>query len=285
MDETSPLIGNRSASRSPAGTGADAAQDKQGIPALYDSLMALSGNSPEPSVVSILSHELLSPLTLIKGYAATLLELDRDITPEQKVQYLKGINSAADRVIHLMSNLRDMSRLEDYGGIDLQDVSLQRLLRQAVAEVQSQTSKHALKLREVGRVPQVNIDAQRIQQVIVNLLNNAVKYSPQGGNIVTTVTLVDSEKALTQLSGRPEDLKSPCVVVSVSDEGIGIAEAEMERVFNRFYRVKNRLTKVTPGAGLGLYICRIILQAHHGHIWAGSAPSGGSVFSFALPVE
>ena len=247
--------------------------------------MALSGNSPEPSVVSVLSHELLSPLTLIKGYAATLLELDRDITPEQKVQYLKGINSAADRVIRLMSNLRDMSRLEDYGGIDLEAVPLQRLLRQAVAEVQSQTSKHVLKMREVGRVPPVNIDPQRIQQVIVNLLNNAVKYSPQGGNIVTTVSLVDSEKALAQLSGRPEELKLPCVVVSVSDEGIGIAETERERVFDRFYRVKNRLTTVTPGAGLGLYICRIILQAHHGHIWAASGPSGGSVFSFALPAE
>jgi signal transduction histidine kinase len=285
MDETSPFIRNRSASRNPAAIGVDVAQDKQGIPALYDSLMALSANSPEPSVVSVLSHELLSPLTLIKGYAATLLELDRDITPEQKVQYLKGINSAADRVIRLMSNLRDMSRLEDYGGIDLEAVPLQRLLRQAVAEVQSQTSKHVLKMREVGRVPPVKIDAQRIQQVIVNLLNNAVKYSPHGGNIVTTVSLVDSERALAQLPGRPEDLKSPCVVVSVSDEGIGIAETERERVFDRFYRVKNRLTTVTPGAGLGLYICRIILQAHHGHIWASSAPSGGSVFSFALPVE
>jgi signal transduction histidine kinase len=131
----------------------------------------------------------------------------------------------------------------------------------------------------------VRVDQQKIEQVMTNLLLNAVKYSPQRGDIETTVTLVQDEHELNKVCGQSPPLRLPCVVVSVSDSGIGIPEAELEKIFHRFYRVDNRLTRSTPGAGLGLYICQVIVEAHNGRIWARNKPSEGSILSFSLPVD
>lgn len=261
-------------------------KDEHGIPVFYDAVMHERRKRTEPDAVSVLSHELLSPLTLIKGYAATMLQLADAITEEQRMEYLQRIGTATDKVIRLMENLRDISRLEvATPTLVVQPTSLLDLLRNTVSEIQAQTTKHVIELRHFDPLPLINVDRQRIEQVMTNLLVNAVKYSPNGGDIEVIVWQVHGEHGLKETLGEVPPVKCPCMIVSVTDSGIGIPEEELERVFERFYRVNNRLTRATSGAGLGLYISRVTVEAHGGHIWAKSALQEGSTFIFSLPVN
>jgi signal transduction histidine kinase len=270
-----------------ASTGTDVPQvytDKKGLPVTYD---AAAPEQPKikSDEMSILWHELLSPFTVIKGYVSTLLDLDYAITEEQKKQYLRGIESASNRVIRLLENLRDITQLEETDAITPHRVSLLDILRQIVSDTQSQTTKHVIKTIPPGRMPLVTADPEKIQQVMTNLLGNAVKYSPQGGDIEVSINIVRDEEELRRLCGDAPSLKLPCLVTIVADNGIGIPEAEKERIFERFHRVNTKLTRTTPGAGLGLYICKLIIEAHGGKIWARNRLQGGSFFSFTLPLD
>lgn len=240
----------------------------------------------KPDELSILWHELLSPLTVIKGYVSTLLELDYAITEDQKKQYLRGVESASNRVIRLLENLRDITRLEEADALVTRSVSLADLTAQIIFEVQSQTTRHVIKSVPAHQhLPLVRVDPEKIEQVMSNLLGNAVKYSPEGGDIDVEIRLVWDEKELAAQFGDAPPLKLPCLIVSVADSGIGIPEAELERIFERFYRINSKLVRSTPGAGLGLYICRLIVEAHGGQIWARNRVRGGSVLSFSLPID
>ena len=266
-------------------------KDEHGIPVIYnaiareDSPVQKRAKRTEPDAVSVLSHELLSPLTLIKGYTATLLQLADAITEEQSEQYLRGIQAATDRVIRLLENLRDISRLDIAApNLLLQPTPLADLLRKVVFEIQSQTAEHVIKLRLSEPLPLVNIDRQKMEQVLTNLLTNAIKYSPRGGDIEATVWQTHKERELQEKLSDVPPLDYPCLIVAVSDSGVGIPEAEQERIFERFYRVNNRLTRATSGAGLGLHICKIIVEAHGGRIWARNRVREGSVFHFSIPL-
>jgi signal transduction histidine kinase len=238
----------------------------------------------EPDVISVLSHELLSPLTLIKGYAATLLQLGGAITEEQKTQYLRGIESSTNKLTRLLENFRDISRLEaGTPNLVVQPTSLPDLLRKTISEIQSQTTKHVIKLRLVRPLPRVNIDRQKVEQLMTNLLVNAMKYSPQPGDIEVVVRQAQDREECRGMPGEASQSDPPCLIVSVADSGVGIPTEELELVFQRFYRANNRLTRATSGAGLGLYIWKIIVEAHGGQIWGESAVGKGSTFSFSLP--
>ena len=151
--------------------------------------------------------------------------------------------------------------------------------------MQSQTTKHVIKLRVFRPLPRLDIDRQKIEQLMSNLLVNAVKYSPQGGDIEVVVRQARDKDELKEIPGEAPPIKPSCLVVSVTDSGVGIPEEDLERVFERFYRVDNRLTRAASGAGLGLYICKIIVEAHGGYIWARSRVGEGSTLSFSLPVD
>jgi signal transduction histidine kinase len=259
-------------------------QDKDGLPVTYTRTQAPE-NKVRPDEISVLWHELLSPLTVIKGYTSTLLELDYAITEDQKKQYLQGIESASNRVIRLLENLRDITSLEEMDALLIRPVSLVELLKQIVFEVQSQTTKHVIKLIPPDRLPLVKADAEKFQQVLSNLLGNAVKYTPQGGDITVEIRMVQSEAELAGLYGNTPPVTLPCIIVSVADSGIGIPEEELGRIFDRFYRVNSKQVRSSPGAGLGLYICRLIVEAHGGHIWAKNRRQGGSMFNFSIPLD
>lgn len=237
-------------------------------------------------VIAAVSHELLSPLTLIKGYTATLLQLGETITEEQRSQYFRGIESATGRLTWLAENLLNVSRLEA-GHLDLvvEPISLSELLRKSVSEMQGRTTQHVIKLRLPRSLPLVHADRKKIEQVMINVLVNAAKYSPQGGDIEVSVRHVQDEDELVAILGEVSSVKLPCLIVAVRDSGVGILEDELGRVFEKFYRVDNRLTRATSGAGLGLHICKLIVEAHGGHIWAKSKVGEGSTFSFSLPTE
>jgi signal transduction histidine kinase len=261
--------------------------DKDKLPVTYAAAHAPEKTEKQvrPDEISVLWHELLSPLTVIKGYISTLLELDYAVTEEQKKQYLRGIESASNRVIRLLENLRDITRLEETDVLITHPVSMPDLLAQIVSEVQSQTTRHVIKIIPSVRLALVKADPEKIEQVVSNLLCNAVKYSPQGGDIEVEVRMVRDEPELRSMYGVTPPLELPCLVVSVTDSGVGIPEPELERIFERFYRVNSKQIRSVPGAGLGLYICRLIVEAHRGHIWAGNRPQGGSVLRFSLPLD
>jgi signal transduction histidine kinase len=120
---------------------------------------------------------------------------------------------------------------------------------------------------------------------MANLLCNAVKYSPEGGDIEVSAKLAFDEDELVAHLGERPGVKPPCVIVAIQDSGVGIAEDELEQVFDKFYRANNRLTRASSGAGLGLYICKAIVQAHGGHIRARSTPGKGSNFALCLPID
>lgn len=262
-------------------------EDKHGLPVMYDVATPEQKKQAkaEANTISVLWHELISPLTLIKGYIETLLELNHAITEEQKEQYLRGIDSASNRLIRLLENLRDITKLEETDAITLVRISLLDLIRQIASEMQNQTTKHIIKLRTSARLPLVKADPEKIEMVVNNLLVNAVKYSPRGGDIEIEVQVVRSEQELRRLFRGAPVVKLPCFIVSIADAGIGIPEAELEQIFEKFYRVNSKMTHTTPGAGLGLYICKIIVEAHGGHIWARNRLSTGSVFHFSLPLD
>jgi signal transduction histidine kinase len=259
--------------------------DKDGLPVLFDAASNEKQPDTDTSAISLLWHELISPLSVIKGYASTLLQLDDAITDDQKEQYLRGIDSASNRVIRLLENLRDITRLEETGTINLLRISLIDLLQLAASEIQHQTKRHTIKVIPSSHLPLVSADPEKIELVINNLLANAIKYSPDGGDIEIAVKAVRNGSELRSLFGDAPSLKTPCLLVSVADEGVGIPESEVEKIFEKFYRIKNKLTRVTPGAGLGLYISKTVVEAHGGRIWAGNRPQGGSLFCFSLPLD
>ena len=258
-------------------------QDQHGLPVTYNA--ANEEKKTKSDGLSILWHELLSPLTVIKGYTSTLLQLNDDITENQKSQYIQGIESASNRMIRLLENLRDVTRLEEADSLTIQRVSMLDLLRTIISEMQSQTVNHIIKIRPSARIPLTSADPEKIEQVVTNLVTNAVKYSPQGGDIEAEVRMVQNERELRSMFGDTHPLRLPCIIVSISDSGIGVPESELYRIFERFYRVNTKLHRTTPGAGLGLYICKIIVEAHGGCIWAKNRLQGGSIFSFSLPLR
>jgi len=219
--------------------------------------------------VSIVSHELKTPVAIIKGYASTLRREDAHWDPETLRQGLQVIEEESDRLDRQISNLLEASRIQAGGlRLSLGPVELPDLVRKLVDEFRPQTDKHDLVVEFPGNFPTVWVDYERLRMLLSNLLSNAIKYSPKGGTI--------------RVGGWPEQDR---VVVYVADQGIGIPENEVPHIFERFYRVDNRLSRTTAGAGLGLYLCQAIAEAHGGEIWVKSRPGEGSTFFFSLPIR
>jgi signal transduction histidine kinase len=259
--------------------------DKDGLPVTYTADQPAE-KKIKPDEISVLWHELLSPMTVIKGYITTLLELDYAIDETQRKQYLRGIESASNRVIRLLENLRDVTRLEESDILVTRSASMVEIVKIIAAEVQSLTTKHVIKILPVpSSLPLVKVDPEKIQQVVNNLIVNAVKYSPQGGDIEVEMRLVRNEKELIAYYKDSPPFRLPALVISVADSGVGIPEGELERIFERFYRVNHKVIRATPGVGLGLYVSRLIVETHGGQIWARNRYPAGSVFRFSLPVE
>lgn len=217
--------------------------------------------------ISAVSHELKTPIALIKGYATTMSRPDAHWDEATMRDSLQVIEEESDRLTELVNNLLDASRAQN-GAFKLSPVELDidEVVTKTARKFNSQTHKHKISIKVPHDLPLVYADEARITQVIGNLISNAIKYSPNGGEI--------------RVSG---EANSKEVIIHVSDQGKGIAAADLPHVFERFYRAKDATTKQIPGTGLGLYLAKEFIDAHHGRIWVESDGKSGSTFHFALP--
>ncbi|MBN1219268.1 MAG: PAS domain S-box protein [Anaerolineae bacterium] len=221
------------------------------------------------TLLSVISHELKTPVSIIKGYAGTLAREDADWDEATLADGLAVIEEEADRLDRLITNLLEASRLQAGGfKLRLSYLDLADMARTAVENLQATTTTHTLELDFTRDFPPIRGDFERLREVLTNLIGNAIKYSPDGG--------------LIKIGGMLG--KNNTVRVYVSDEGIGISPADQERIFERLYRVDNRLARQTPGTGLGLYLVKAVVEAHGGRVWVDSTPGQGSTFWVELPV-
>ncbi len=217
--------------------------------------------------ISTVHHELRTPIAIIKGYASTLGRDDVEWDSQVIRENVAIIEDEADRLTDLVEDLLTASKIQAARELQLNiaDTDLRSIAARSVARLESQT-KHLIVLSFADNFPLIPGDEIRLRQVIENLLTNAIKYSPED----TTITIGGrfTEKSAT---------------VFVRDQGAGIARDEIDKVFERFYRVDDQLTRRTQGTGLGLYLAKAIVEAHGGEISVKSQVSSGSTFYFTLP--
>jgi signal transduction histidine kinase len=260
-------------------------------------------------LLGTMSHELRSPLASIKGYAATLLRHERRISREERHQFLLAINEASDRLEIIIQQLLEVSQMETGEvKIDLSPVDMKYLAKEAIAAIEERVSEQqsgrfvfVLSLEQAdgtlaNSVPLILADQRRLREVIDNLVENAVKFSPGGGVIkvvlhpVTQIQTSQEETSFsTESAGDDQQqmhISRQMLEILVCDNGIGIPIEHLERIFDRFHRVDTRLTREVNGLGLGLTISKRIVEMHNGIIWAENRPNGkGSVFHVRLPID
>jgi signal transduction histidine kinase len=236
----------------------------------FQSAQALSeANRLKAELISTLAHEMRTPLTSIKGYSTALLMEEVTFDPETQREFLQFIDEECDVLQTLIHDLLESSII-DAGLLRLepQPVQLPRLAKSVTDDIARRTEIHRFLLDFPEHFPILDADPDRIVQVLRNLLDNAVKYSPEGGLIVVRGEVRKDE-----------------VVVSVADQGVGLTPEHLNRLFEKFFRAKSSLGRHVVGSGLGLPISRTIVESHGGRIWAESQVGEGTTLFFALPLE
>ncbi len=243
----------------------------------YEELQELDKIKDE--FVSIASHEIRTPLALIKGYSSTLLRHDLKLAAEKQQKFIGGIDDAANRLVNLIDNLLSVSRIESGRfKINPQPVNVREGIKNAVAGFQGQLGGHELVLNLPNDEMRARCNRDQFEQVLTNLISNAIKYSPNGGTITVGAGRIAGEENGSGEVG-PDKIE-----IRVSDQGSGIGPEHLTRIFEKFYRAETGLTRKTQGTGLGLYICKSIITSYGGEIRAESVPNEGSSFIIHLPV-
>jgi signal transduction histidine kinase len=225
--------------------------------------------------VGIAAHELRTPLAAIKGYAQILARQaargQGQELEDWQTEAIEAIDSSTSRLVELTEDLLDVTRLQG-GRLELhsEPADLVALLQRVVNRMRSTTDTHTIVLTATPEHIVAMIDRQRIEQVITNLINNAIKYSPDGG----TIEITACEKRESQQQA----------LLSVRDEGIGIPFEQQGRIFGRFERAENARKREIKGTGLGLYLCRELIERNGGRIWFESTEGQGSTFYVLLPL-
>jgi signal transduction histidine kinase len=225
-------------------------------------------NRLKAELLSILAHEMRTPLASIKGYSTALLLEDVQWEPEKQREFLEIIDAECDNLSEIVRDLLESSTIDaGFLEIEKEPLLLPRLAQQAVREIARRTKIHRFLVTFADDFPMVEADSERIRQVLHNLLDNAVKYSPDGGLIVVRGEVCPSE-----------------VIISVADQGVGIAPEDLNRLFDKYFRVKSGSGHRVPGTGLGLPIAQTIVKNHGGRIWAESQLGKGTTLYFSLPL-
>ncbi|KAA9035894.1 PAS domain S-box protein [Ginsengibacter hankyongi] len=222
-------------------------------------------NDYKDDFMAMASHELKTPLTVIK---ANLQILEHKMGHDSNLNFVHHTLKQVNKLSDLITNLLDITKIQA-GKLELNfaEFDINTLLRDIIENIQQTTSQHKIIFKEAKQPMLTNGDEERIGQVIVNILTNAIKYSPGSTDI-----FVEAYK------------KNNNIIVSIQDNGIGIEQTDLENIFTRFYRASG-IASTFAGSGIGLYISSEIVKKHGGEIWADSEPDKGSVFYFSLPVK
>jgi PAS domain S-box-containing protein len=216
--------------------------------------------------ISVISHELKTPVALIKGYVSTLRREDASWEPLVVRDSLQVIEEETDRLTELIENLLDASRLQAGAlAINQSDVALDLLAERIADRFRTQTDSHTITVDFPPDFPVIWADEDRLEQVLSNLISNSIKYAPDGGEI--------------RIRGQ---IRAEQIIICVSDQGPGIAPEDIPHVFDRFYRA-SKASRTTKGAGLGLFLARAVIEAHAGRIWVDPKPGDGARVCFSLP--
>jgi signal transduction histidine kinase len=212
--------------------------------------------------ISFASHELKNPLAVLKGYSSLI---NKKVSDKKIQNYAAKLDTNIDKITNLINELLDLTRIES-GKLSLRKerVNIQSLVKNIIKDQQLVTSSHKIKLTGKSS-KKILADKTRIGQVITNMITNAIKYSPGKKNV--EVSIADKKNS---------------IIITVKDYGIGLTEAEQDKIFNRFYRVKNTRTQ---GLGLGLFISQQIVHMHNGRLWVKSIKGKGSTFKCLLPAK
>lgn len=221
--------------------------------------------------ISSVSHELRTPLTSIKGYAAILMEEKLGPLPQAAKERLEKVNRHSDELVHMVNDLLDIARIESGRAVmKMEGQDLKTVISNVADLISIQCKNKNIELiTNIQKdIPPVLADRMQLERVFINLLGNAVKFTPEDGKI--TIKTHTEDKVIQ---------------VDISDTGIGIPPDSLSMVFEEFYRVDNPINQQVRGTGLGLSLVKHIIEAHKGRIWVESKPGKGSTFSFTLPIN
>jgi len=219
--------------------------------------------------INLVSHELRSPLTVIMGAINTVLSEGANLSEEETRQLLRDAALESETLSHLLGNLLELSRVQaERLVLHAEAIDVRRVIQEAIEGIKRQSSVRQFVVSAPQKLPPVYADPLRLERIIYNLLENAVKYSPQGREIKVTVK-PDGEQ----------------LVIGVSDRGVGISPADQAKLFAPFQRLEESRLGGVRGVGLGLLVCQRLVEAHGGRIWVESKPGRGSTFFFTLPLK
>ncbi|HSH31823.1 MAG TPA: ATP-binding protein [Candidatus Saccharimonadales bacterium] len=220
--------------------------------------------------ISIVSHELRTPLSAIKGFLSMIMKKDFGELNDKQFHYLNRVNQSNQRMVDLVEDLLDVSHIES-GMINLSPnpIALESLITEVVSELATKGFERQilLKVNRKQRLPLVLADETRTRQILINLVDNAIKYSFPQSEVVIDFKVSGDE-----------------LVTSVSDSGVGITPSQVDRIFQKFGRIYNPMSVQAGGTGLGLYIVKRLVESHGGRIWVSGREGKGSKFSFSLPI-
>jgi signal transduction histidine kinase len=219
--------------------------------------------------IGMVSHELRSPLTVIMGAVHTALTEEERLSSEERRQLLQDASAEAESLSHILGNLLELSRAQaNRLYLFIEPISIKKLILDTIEKTKQQYPTYQFVTDLPKKLPAVPADGLRVERILYNLLENAVKYSPQGSEVKVLVN-VETEH----------------IVISVIDQGIGISSHDKTKLFEPFQRIENSEISKIKGVGLGLMVCRRLVEAHSGRIWMQSEFGKGSQFSFILPLK
>lgn len=243
-----------------------------GVVAIFNDITEIRNvERMKTAFVSTVSHELRTPLTSIKGFISTLLQ-DKEgyYDAEARQEFYGIIDSECDRLQRLIEDLLNVSRIESGRALQMHWTTFDPVVsvERALQAQRSFSDRHELVLDAPAGVPMILGDADKFDQMMTNLVSNAIKYAPRGGEVRITLTPLDE-----------------LLRVSVADHGIGIPADKLARVFEKFERVDDRDTRQAGGTGIGLYLVKHLVERHEGEIWVESEVGKGSTFTFEIPIR
>ena len=220
--------------------------------------------------ISAVSHELRTPLTSIKGYASILIAGKLGDIPEQVKARLSKINTHSDNLVNLINNLLDISRIES-GRIEMniKPCEILKIIENVYDLLTPQIGQKNIEcVIDVDKnIPEIEMDSNQVERIFINLVGNAIKFTPEQGTITIKAALQNNQT----------------IECTVSDTGIGISQEDIAKLFDEFYRVDNKINESVKGTGLGLPLAKKIVEAHHGRMWITSVVGQGTTFHFTLP--